>query len=156
MGGSFDVAIAGGGLAGSSLGGVLARGGLKVAIVERERRFRDRIRGEFTWPWGRDEIDRLGLSAVFERAGALPLERLDEYLDGVFRRSIEVVPAPALTYQHVPLQNALLDWAAEQGAEIIRPARVSGFERRERSRLTIQRNVRGESIDALLVVAATG
>jgi flavin-dependent dehydrogenase len=49
---SFDVVIAGGGLTGSSLGGVLARSGLGVLVVEKESGFRDRIRGELTFPWG--------------------------------------------------------------------------------------------------------
>ena len=48
----FDIIIVGGGIAGSSLGGVLARAGLGVLVVEKEARFRDRIRGERTWPWG--------------------------------------------------------------------------------------------------------
>jgi 2-polyprenyl-6-methoxyphenol hydroxylase-like FAD-dependent oxidoreductase len=80
----YDVAIAGGGFAGSSLAGVLARGGLDVVIVERERKFRDRIRGEFTWPWGRAEIDRLGLLPVFDSTGALPLHKMNEYLQGMY------------------------------------------------------------------------
>jgi menaquinone-9 beta-reductase len=45
---SFDVVIAGGGLAGSSLGGVLARARLGVLVVEKEVAFRDRVRGEVT------------------------------------------------------------------------------------------------------------
>jgi flavin-dependent dehydrogenase len=49
------VVIAGGGIAGSSLGGVLTRSGLGVLVVEKERRFRDRIRGELTWPWGHSD-----------------------------------------------------------------------------------------------------
>jgi len=49
---AFDVIIVGGGLAGSALAGVLAQSGLGVLLVEREARFRDRIRGEVTWPWG--------------------------------------------------------------------------------------------------------
>ncbi len=153
---TFDVAIAGGGIAGSSLGGVLARAGLEVVIVERERAFRDRIRGEFTWPWGRKEIERLGLMPVFESIGALPLLRLDEYLDGAYDRSIEVVPRPGLTYQHARLQSALLAWAAEQGAEIIRPARVTGYQPGDRPTLLIDRDGIPETISARLVVMATG
>jgi 2-polyprenyl-6-methoxyphenol hydroxylase-like FAD-dependent oxidoreductase len=154
--GQYDVAIAGGGFAGSSLGGVLARGGLKVVIIERERLFRDRIRGEFTWPWGRAEIDRLDLAPVFEAAGALPLLRMDEYLDGAFSRSIDVAPRPGLTYHHAPLQDALLAWAAAQGAEIIRPARATGFEADDSFRLLIERDGKSMSLRARLVVAATG
>ena len=44
----FDVIIVGGGIAGSTLGGVLVRAGLGVVVVEKEARFRDRIRGEST------------------------------------------------------------------------------------------------------------
>lgn len=153
---SFDVVVAGGGFAGSSIGGVLARGGLKTVIVERERSFRDRIRGEFTWPWGRAEIDRLGLLPVFESAGALPLLRMDEYLDGGFSRSIEVIPRPGLTFQHAPLQDALLGWAREQGAEVIRPARVVQIESGGTPTVRIDRDGSAESLSARLVVAATG
>jgi flavin-dependent dehydrogenase len=46
----FDLIIVGGGIAGSTLGGVLARDGLGVLVVEKEARFRDRIRGAGTWP----------------------------------------------------------------------------------------------------------
>jgi len=152
----YDVAIAGGGFAGSSLGGVLARGGLKVVIVEREKQFRDRIRGEFTWPWGRAEIDRLGLNPVFESIGALPLMRMDEYLDGAYSRSIDVVPRPGFTYQHALLQNALLSWAVEQGAEVIRPARVTEFIDEAVRELRIDHDGTKTTITARLIVAATG
>lgn len=152
----FDVAIAGGGIAGSSLAGVLARGGLKVAVIERERHFRDRIRGEFTWPWGVAEIDLLGLRPVFEAVGALPLMRMDEYLDGAYSRTIDIIPRPGLTFQHVSLQDALLAWAARQGATIVRPARVNGFERGSYSNLTFERDAKSSTISARLVVAATG
>ena len=49
---TYDVIIAGGGIAGSSLAGILARAGLGVLLIEREARYRDRIRGELTMPWG--------------------------------------------------------------------------------------------------------
>ncbi len=152
----FDVAIAGGGFAGSSLAGVLARGGLSVVVFEREQRFRDRIRGEFTWPWGRAEIDRLGLLPVFELVGALPLQRMDEYIDGIYNRSIEVVPRPGLTFQHAALQDALLAWAADLGAEIARPARVVGFDPGSRPTLHFERDGSEATVTARLVVAASG
>jgi len=152
----FDVVIAGGGFAGTALGGILARGGLETVVVERERAFRDRIRGEFTWPWGCAEIDRLGILPVFDSIGALPLLRMDEYLDGEYSRSIEVVPRPGLTYQHVALQDALLTWAQSQGAEILRPARVFRFEPGDLPTLLIDRDGVPESITGRLVVAANG
>jgi flavin-dependent dehydrogenase len=41
-----DVIIVGGGIAGSTLGGVLARSGLGVLVLEKEERFRDRVRAK--------------------------------------------------------------------------------------------------------------
>ena len=45
-----DVVIVGGGIAGSSLAASLAKVGLGVVIIEREGRFRDRVRGESVRP----------------------------------------------------------------------------------------------------------
>lgn len=71
--GSFDVVVVGGGIAGSVLAGALARSGVQVLVAEKEPRFRDRIRGEGTYPWGVAEAARLGAGAVFEQAGAVEL-----------------------------------------------------------------------------------
>jgi menaquinone-9 beta-reductase len=49
---SFDVVIVDGGIAGSCLGGVLARAGLGEVVLEKELRFRDRVRGNGTWTYG--------------------------------------------------------------------------------------------------------
>ena len=48
----YDVITVGGGLGGAALASVLARNGLRVLVTERERQFKDRIRGEVMWPWG--------------------------------------------------------------------------------------------------------
>ena len=48
LGRSFDVIIVGGRIAGLYLGGVLARAGIMVVVLEKEPRFRDRVRGEGT------------------------------------------------------------------------------------------------------------
>jgi 2-polyprenyl-6-methoxyphenol hydroxylase-like FAD-dependent oxidoreductase len=57
----YDLAIVGGGLAGSSLGMALAKTGARVLIVEREAQFRDRVRGEGVLPWGVAEAQELGI-----------------------------------------------------------------------------------------------
>lgn len=152
----FDVAIAGGGFAGASLAGVLARGGLDVIVIERERLFRDRIRGEFTWPWGRAEIEQLGILPVFESIGALELRQMVEYLDGAYSRTIEIIPRPGLTYQHAALQDGLLTWASAQGATLLRPARVRSFNGSDTPALQVQHGDLEVTIHARLVVAATG
>ncbi len=126
-----DVVIVGGGVAGSSLAGALARAGLGVVVVEREARFRDRIRGEALHPWGASEVARLGLVDALVAAGALPLPIWQTYHDRV--------PDPPYRWRddapddrvewgvpHAALQAALLDRAAAAGATVLRPATATG------------------------------
>ena len=56
-----DVVIAGGGIAGSALAAVLARGKVQVVVLERDLEPVDRVRGEGMAPWGVIELRRLGL-----------------------------------------------------------------------------------------------
>src|SRR4051812_27440880 len=70
---AFDVIIVGGGIAGSTLGGVLARAGLGVLLLEKEPRFRDRVRGEGTWPWGVAHARQAGLDELFAQADVIPV-----------------------------------------------------------------------------------
>jgi menaquinone-9 beta-reductase len=128
---SFDVVIAGGGVAGSSLGGVLAGSGLGVLVVEKEGGFRDRIRGELSWPWGHSEALRAGLGQPLEQLGVVRLPEIGFYEDG--RRahalawgSISIGGLPAIGFSHPRLQEVLLRWAESQGATVLRPAKVVG------------------------------
>src|SRR5688572_11223546 len=57
----YDLAIVGGGLAGAPLATVMARAGARVLVLEREPRFRERIRGEGMHPWGVAEARTLGI-----------------------------------------------------------------------------------------------
>ena len=50
--GSYDVITVGGGLAGAAFAKVMAEHGARVLVLERERRFKDRVRGEYMAPSG--------------------------------------------------------------------------------------------------------
>ena len=49
---SFDLIVVGGGLAGSTFAARLARAGRRVLVLESEKQFKDRVRGENMVPWG--------------------------------------------------------------------------------------------------------
>ena len=68
---SFDVVIVGGGIGGCALATTLARGGLAVAVLERDAEPVDRVRGEFMPPWGVIELKRLGLLDALIGAGGV-------------------------------------------------------------------------------------
>ena len=57
---SYDAIVVGGGLAGSALADQLARSGHRVLVLERETKFKDRVRGENMMPWGVSAAKRLG------------------------------------------------------------------------------------------------
>jgi 2-polyprenyl-6-methoxyphenol hydroxylase-like FAD-dependent oxidoreductase len=158
---TFDVVVAGGGLAGSALGGVLARSGLGVLVVEKEGHFRDRIRGELTFPWGHSEALLGGLGEPLEQVGAVPLPVLDFFQDG--RRAdslrwdtISIDALPAIGFSHPRLQEVLLAWAESQGATVLRPAKVVGVSDGDRPTVSVVSDGRAVDVRARLAVGADG
>lgn len=153
---AFDVIVVGGGLAGSALAGVLAQSGLGVLLVEREAAFRDRIRGELTWPWGVAEARGLGLEAVLQQAGRVELPDVQFYQDQRLAVTEPFEEVPMIGFSHPRLQEALFTWAGAQGATTVRPAKATGFARN--GQLTVTVNAAGRTVDytARLVVGADG
>src|SRR5690349_5768324 len=73
--GGFDVAIAGGGPAGSSLALRLARRGLRVALLDAARFPREKLCGEFLSPEGVRTLEDLGLGGLWDGCGAPAIVR---------------------------------------------------------------------------------
>lgn len=156
-----DIAIVGGGVAGSALAGALARAGHGVVLLEREPRFRDRVRGEGMHPWGARAADALDVLPVFRAAGALELMRWQIYSDRApvtsFRWDDNAPGWPGeWTIYHPTLQQALLDHAVAGGATLLRPARVTGFRRTPSPEITLSTEQGEQHIRARLVVGADG
>lgn len=156
----YDVIVAGGGIAGSCLAGVLARAGLGVLVVEKEPRFRDRIRGEGTWPWGVAEARRAGLGEVLDQAGAVAVGLLKRYE----HRQPSVTEwdrsgpdeIPGMGFSHPRLQETAFAWAAAQGATMLRPAKAMRFAHNGRPSVTVVQDERADDYRARLVVGADG
>ena len=158
---SYDLIVVGGGVAGSALAGRVAASGAKVLILERETEFKDRVRGEWTAPWGVLELERLGILDVLkERAHGHDLPKHHTGIVALFGSADDMRERyepgrPALTFFHPDAQEALAGWAAEQGVEVIRGARVAGIEPGEPASVTWSGEQAG-SASAPLVVAADG
>ncbi len=124
---TVDVAIIGGGIAGSSLAIVLRRAGLEVALIEREATFRDRIRGEAIHPWGVAEVHALGLREVLDEAGAISLPYWTRYRNAEpgepYAWASDFPDSPGgISANHVAMQETLIHQAREEGAQVFQPA----------------------------------
>ena len=58
---TYDLVTVGGGVGGSTLARGMSERGYRVLVIERETQFRDRVRGEFVFPWGVAEAKQLGV-----------------------------------------------------------------------------------------------
>lgn len=74
-----DVVIVGGGIAGSALALALARRGVGVTVLERQTEYADRVRGEYTHPWGVAEATRLEVLDLLVDAGGVFPHRFIPY-----------------------------------------------------------------------------
>lgn len=156
-----DVAIVGGGVAGSSLGSALAQAGLGVIIVEREARFRDRVRGEVIMPWGVVEAERLGALQAILDGGAHPVRYLHIHADRALAWSIDMTTATqaghmALDIYHPDLQGTLLGDACRSGATVLRPAKAARYRGGTTPEIDVVTGAGATTIRARIVVGADG
>jgi 2-polyprenyl-6-methoxyphenol hydroxylase-like FAD-dependent oxidoreductase len=126
---SFHTIVAGGGIAGSAVALALARAGRRVLIVERERAYRDRIRGEGLHSWGLRDAEQLGVRELLYKTCAHALPAWDTHVAGVLvaRRDLPSTTragCESVGFHHPEMQQALLDAAQAAGAEVMRDARV--------------------------------
>lgn len=157
----FDVIVVGGGIAGSALAGVLARSGLGVLVVEREARYRDRVRGEGTWPWGVAEALRAGLGDLLARAEVVNVRASRRYdnqqpveTNVWAENSIDGVSE--IAFSHTRLQEAAFEWAAAHGATTMRPAKATRFTNGGAPTVTVVQDGQELEYTARLVIGADG
>ncbi len=159
---AYDLIIAGGGLAGAALGRALALAGRRVLVVERDVRFRDRVRGEYLHAWGVAEARDLGLLDTLSAAGAREVPWLAFYVGGALAGRNDVRRANPrglgpLCLSHPAMQEGMLEAARGAGVEILRPASVVGIEPGGKPTVVVRApDGSARSYAARLVVGADG
>lgn len=152
-----DVIVIGGGPAGSTAATLLARQGLSVTLLERERFPRFQI-GESLLPYNNDLFARLGVTdellagdyhpkygALFVTAdGAISYRfRFDQRLSDPYRRSFQVRRSE---FDHVLLKNA-----EKHGVEVLQETPVTSVDLSDPAKAVVNGN-----LEARFVVDASG
>lgn len=163
--GDPEIVVVGAGIAGSSLAIVLARMGLEVVLLERQREYRDRVRGEYMALWGVLEARALGLEDLLRSTGAVDARysvSYDELIppstaEAAKRDTATFVPGVggALCTSHPKACAALADEAARVGVEIVRGVSDLKLRRGARPELSFQNGV-VRDVRPRLVVGAEG
>lgn len=161
-----EVVVVGGGLAGTATASVLARNGLDVLVLEREAKFRDRVRGEWMAPWGLLELDALGLRHVAEGVpGANLITHHIAYDDTVAPDEAErdmldiagnVPGGGCLGIGHPAFQEAMLNNATIEGATVRRGVAATSISPGPSPTVEFELEGRSMTASCRVVVAADG
>lgn len=161
-----DVVIVGGGIAGSSLAILLARGGVDVTVLERTTAYEDRVRGETMPPWGYRELVLTDLLDVFLRAEGMVAQRYAAYgdtmepdvADATAIDASSLVPGAAgsVNLSHPGACQALSDEAAEAGAQVTRGVRGITVTASEQPEISFRTPAGPQTLRPRLVVGADG
>lgn len=159
---NYDLVIVGGGMAGAVLALLLAARAIRVLLVERVRKFKDRVRGENLVSWGVAEARRIGIyETLLKDANAHEVPGWSMSIGGASlpkRDLIATTPqqTPCLGFYHPAMQEALLAMAMQAGAEVVRGASVCGVNTGARPTITIEKDRETLEIAARLLVGADG
>src|SRR6201989_2004212 len=116
----YDVAVSGGGPAGSVAAALLARAGRRVIVLERDKFPRFHI-GESLLPFSMQAFTRLGLHEKFARAGFMEKFGGEMYGVGVkfyFEDGFGSQTDRSYQVTRADFDKLLLDHAAESGADV--------------------------------------
>jgi len=150
--------VVGGGPAGCSAAIALASHRLKVIVVERGCRDRDKACGDALISNAVEELDRLGLNAQSLAAlGGRPFDRLDFVRYGRLTLRRGLSHPGGWTVPRARLDQALRDRAAAAGVEVIYEATAAGVEGTRGTLVTtVKRRQQAIAVESAAVILASG
>jgi 2-polyprenyl-6-methoxyphenol hydroxylase-like FAD-dependent oxidoreductase len=159
--GTYDIITVGGGLGGAALAKAMAEHGARVLVLEREKQFKDRVRGEGLVSWGVAETQALGFYDLLRTTCAHECPRFGLSIGPEFgepRDLLTTTPQqlPFFTFYHPSMQEVLLHAAADAGAEVRRGASVRDVRPGSIPTVMVEQEGRVEEIPARLIVGADG
>ena len=152
---TYDVVTVGGGIAASALARAMAKRGAKVLVLEKELRFKDRVRGEGIVPWGAAEARELGILELLRTTCGHDVPLVEAGMGPRDLASTTLQRMPALSFAHQEMQETLLAAAETEGAVVRRGVAVERVEPGLPAAVVVDGNSR-ERISTRLVVAADG
>src|SRR5271166_4411184 len=152
---SYDIITVGGGIAASSLARAMAERGARVLVLEREKQFKDRVRGEAVVSWGVAEANELGICGLLKDKCAHEVPQVEAGSGLRDLRATTLHQLPLLSFPHQVMQETLLSAAENADAEVRRGVSVEQIECGAEPAVVVNGNGR-ERISARLVVAADG
>ncbi|MEQ1882931.1 MAG: NAD(P)/FAD-dependent oxidoreductase [Burkholderiales bacterium] len=157
----YDLVIVGGGIAGSTLARVMSGCGASTLVIEKEERFKDRVRGDGMTSWGAGLARDLGIYDLLLDQCGHELPMLDIFVNGAQianRNLIETTPGktPFFTFFHPAMQEALLSAAESAGATVARGVQACGVTLGASPSVAIRNDEGVTEVRARLVVGADG
>ena len=152
---SYDIITVGGGIAASSVARAMAERGARVLMLEREKQFKDRVRGEAIVSWGVAEANELGICRLLKEKCALDVPYVEAGSGLRDLRATTLQRLPLLSFPHQVMQETLLAAAENAGAEVRRGVSVEHIECEAQPAVVVDGHGH-ERISARLVVAADG
>jgi menaquinone-9 beta-reductase len=156
----YDIITIGGGLGGAAFAKAMADNGVRVLVLERERKFSDRVRGEVIWPWGVAELKKLGLFETLS-ACAREMPQIGMYIADLTtgQRDLKTTTpqqTSAPNWVHQEMEEVLLQAAEDAGAEVRRGVNACGLNPGSRPSVITDYQGQIETIHSRLLVCADG
>jgi menaquinone-9 beta-reductase len=159
-----EVAIVGGGVAGTATAVNLSARGIDVVLLERMDAFADICRGEWLTPWGTHEAHRLGVADALVAVGAWEIRewvKWDEVSDPQDPAVVDMtsfIPdiGGPLSFRHHLACERMAAMATATGATVIMGATKSQVTAGPRPSVSFTKDGQRHTINARLVIGACG